>query len=66
MTRVSREVGQGAEAEGWDPQLISMGTPWDRAALPGDFAPNKGTAVSCGALLLQHKHTHTQGGGMIS
>lgn len=43
-----------------------MGTPWDRAALLGDFPPNKGTTVSCGALLLQHKHTHTQGGGMIS
>lgn len=51
-------MGWGAGGEGWDPQLISMGTPWDRVALLGDFVPIKGAAASRGALLLQHKHTH--------
>lgn len=53
------EVGWGAGEEGWDPELVSTGVPWDGAALLGDFAPIKGTAANHGAPLLQHKHTHT-------
>lgn len=51
------------EKGGRPPQLVSMGAPWDGAALPGTLLPSRAPQQ---APLLQHKHAHAEGGAMIS